>query len=262
MEEDKGGLQYKEDRQHLQGVSPQLAAHADLLLCTAEFSGMMVGFPVHKMVLTAHSPVLSDAIESTLSEGANDGLPRLPLDGDDDLAVRSALACIYHDYVLPSGASSTRRSMPDISLSDAPTHVSHMKLYDKYSMAIVAQTQQHALMKTLRPYMQHGHLTNADTAAIVECASGAQGCNAVPLLALCESIMIRHFSDFTCQYELMTSKLSPACLLSISRGLFKLQGCGAEYYNATKMHKDSPKIISMEVAAVHQIPTDAFRFVE
>lgn len=267
MKQDKGALQYKEDRQHLQDVSPMLAAQADLLLCVTECSEV-VGFPVHKTILTAHSSVLGDAIESTLGNNIHGGLPRLPLDGDDVRAVRSALACMYHDFVLPRGVSSPKASMPDISLKHVPVHTSHMRFYDKYSMTIVAQTQLEALMKPLREYMQHGEITTEDAAAIIACASDAQGSNSVPLVAACESIIVRYFPSFASQYESMRSQLSTASLLSIARGLYKLQertmselrDCNFSMY--ARLLGDSSWIARKAVADVHEIPTDVLRLAE
>lgn len=216
---------HTEDRDHLQGVSPQLAAQADVLLCVTQGS-QTVEFPVHKTILTAHSPVLSDAIESTLgSQAPQDSLPRLPLDGDDILAVHSALAHIYQGYILPDESAQVKSLLPVISFTDLPVYIKHMSFYDKYSMTIVAQTQLASLMPILRRCLQARQLNSADAATVLECAASAQNsklAKLMPMVAPCDAIIIRHFSVFACQQDLMTSKLSTTSMLSIARGLSKL----------------------------------------
>lgn len=223
--EDSEVSPHTEDRDHLQGVSPQLAAQADMLLCVTQGSHT-VELPVHKTILTAHSPVLSDAIESTLgSKAPQDSLPRLPLYGNDILAVHSALAHIYQGYILPDESAQVKSLLPVISFKDLPVYIKHMSFFDKYSMTIVAQTQLESLMPILRRCLQARQLNSADAATVLECAASAQNsklAKLVPMVALCDAIIIRRFSVFACQQELMTSKLFTTSMLSIARGLSSL----------------------------------------
>lgn len=210
------------DRQHLQGVSPQLALQADLLLCATDGS-QSVCFPVHKLVLSAHSPVLSDIFATLTAHTDKTGLPRLSMQEDNIAAVRNALAHIYHVFDLPSDHSSATPSMPALSLGDLPAYASYMEFCDKYDMAIVAQALLARSMPVLRNYLHAASLETTDLTKILDCTAAAHAYKLVPMLAMCEAIIIKHFPAFACNCETMTSKLSNASMLSIAKGLSKLK---------------------------------------
>lgn len=219
-------LPYKEDRQHLLGVSPQFASQTDLLLCVKD-GDHMLGFPVHAMIISAHSPVLCEVLESTsIPRTPREGdLPRLPMTSDSRSAVCSALACIYRYLPLSAMMSQAKAAYPEpeISLDSAAVHASHMRFYDKYGMTRVAEMQTKALMTSLRRCTQLTSLTKEQISQVLECTAAAEDCKLVPLLALCEAIIIRHFAAVSLDPQLMTSKLSSASMLRVAQGCIKLE---------------------------------------
>ena len=57
MLSDNTDCSYEKDDQHLQGVATQFVSSVDLLLCARD-DKLLFGFPVHRVIMLAHSPVL------------------------------------------------------------------------------------------------------------------------------------------------------------------------------------------------------------
>lgn len=277
---------------HEQGVSSQFAGQADLLLCATDGS-QSVCFPVHKLVLSAHSPVLSDIFATLTHNSDKNHLPRLNMQEENIAAVRNALTHIYHAFVLPSEHSSARSSVPALSLDDLPAYASYVEFCDKYDMSIVAQALLERLMPVLRNYLHVAWVDEADLSKILDCTVAAHVYKLVPLLAICEAIIIKHIPAFACNSEMMTSKLSNASMLNIAKGLSLLkeemhsdmvrydakvqdivshcvpgpfalpscqEGLRTEFLSVDKHHGQQQKdvqAISLLLASVHNIPTAA-----
>ena len=88
----------KEDLQHLQGLPPLFRDAFDTVLCVAEQDDM-IGFPVHRAIIAAHSPILHNVLlDLDTSDAQQQALLKqcqIPTMEDDCTAVRAILACMY-----------------------------------------------------------------------------------------------------------------------------------------------------------------------
>lgn len=218
MEDSNDTSSFCEDRQHLQGIPTHFASQTDLLL-TVQDGTETIGFPVHKTLVSAHSPVLSEMLDSLVHKQEQTQLPRLTMMDDSCAALRSALQCIYEGY---HTTEATAHPKPAPQLSTAATHISNMKFLDKYNMAKVAQMQTEAFMAPLRGLVQHTIVSEEEVAHILDCAAAAQACELELVLALCEAIIIAHYPTFALQHLLMTSKLLPPTIFRVAQGYIQL----------------------------------------
>lgn len=221
MLHDDANFGYEEDRQHLQGLSPHFASKVDLLLCVQEGS-QETAFPVHEMIVSAHSSVLSHVFEdtsATVTKPRDSKLARVPMMDDSCSAVRSALTCMYACFPLtPSTALQSDNSFGcNLSLDSMPTHTSHMKFYDKYNMTKIAEMQTEAFMTPLQSCLMADSLDTEAVAHVLDCAAAATKCELLAMLAVCEDIITRHFDVFMCQHSLMASKLSSCSMLKVAQ---------------------------------------------
>lgn len=215
--------QYTEDRQHLTGVSTQFASQVDLALYATN-GEQTFRFPVHRTLLSAYSSVLGELIEATLLKRKEDQTPDLMMVDDSCSALRSALACIYTPLTMPGNPSPPPTSEPELSLTDVPIHASHMKFYDKYGMRRVAQTQTEAMLVPLRRRLRLASLPKVDIAQNLDCAAAArEAATLVPILAVCEVVITRHFPAFALRPQVMAAKLSSASMLRVAQGWVKIQ---------------------------------------
>ena len=211
---------YEEDCGHLQGLLPDFASQADVVLCVKD-SDHIIGFPVHKVIISGHSIILSQMLENLQPETLQRQRPSLMMMDDSSSAIRSALACMYRSFPI-SGSKSQAKSQ-QISLDDVPDHAKHMKLYDKYNMAKVAEMQTEAFMQPLRTCGSAPTLSSESVCCILHCAAAAEQCGLDGMLALCEAIVTKHFSLFLSHRDLLTSQLPCASMLRVNENRMKMQ---------------------------------------
>lgn len=214
---------YEEDCEHLQGLLPDFASQADVVLCVKN-TDHSIGFPVHRLIVSGHSTILSQMLENlqpVADETVQRQLPSLLMMDDSCSAVRSALACMYRSF--PTSGSRSQAKSQEISLECVPDHALHMRLYDKYNMARIAEIQTEAFMELLRQCLSITDLSNNSAGHILQCAAAAEECGLGAMLALCEVIVMKHFPLFDSCRELLTSKLPSTSVLRIYDSRMKLQ---------------------------------------
>lgn len=232
----------KEDRQHLLGVSSLFASQTDLLLCVRDDAfNQEWEFPVHRIIMSAHSPVLSDLLQSTLNQPQAQQ-SRLPMVDDCCWAVCSALNCIYRDLPLPEQEEQAFRAKRQKSLTPSKLActpglehaplcciISSMEFCDKYSMTRVAKLTIQAAMAHLHEWAQLASIYPSKNTQILDCITVAEVRGLLPMLAICEALIICHFTDATqvrdteTATQLITSKLSTVSMLRIAQGRMHLQ---------------------------------------
>ena len=221
-----GGLldaDYKQDVHHLTALKPSFASEVDVVLCA--FDGdRVVGFPVHKAVISQYSPVLSQALQDLFETSRPDKaqhLQRLPMIDDDCSAIRSMLACVYGCCTY-TGTPRACKSAPKVSLADSkmiPIHANKMRLPHKYSMTQILVAQE----KSLLPALEHLADTPSPArfgqqhALILETAIVAEACRTPQLLAVCEAFVVQNFEAYTKKGPAQISKLSKASLIRIAQ---------------------------------------------
>ena len=174
---------YEKDDRHLQGLAAQFVSSVDLLLCAWDGKAMF-GFPVHRVIILAHSPVLSELLEDLSGAEQNASrqktMPRIPMTGDSCTAIRAALDCIYGSYPSASKGSSMSALL---GLQDAAACARNMVFPHKYGMTLVLTFQEEKVIPVLRRALDRwifDQRPDDDSFAhIVECASMAEHCGCV-----------------------------------------------------------------------------------
>ena len=146
----------QEDRQHLEGLLPAVAAGVDLVLLVRS-EKRTVGLPVHAALISAHSPVLGQLLLDLRATGGrhhNQQTACLPMMDDSYAALVAALKCIYGCFPgqkeLPQSSNTCSYSAPNVNLAEAALCAPDMLLSHKYGMAKVLGLQAEAFMEPLR----------------------------------------------------------------------------------------------------------------
>ena len=107
---------------------------------------------------------------------------------------------------------------PKVTLETAPILAMHMELYNKYDMIRLAKLETSTFTPALRECLQLvDALSNSEIVPhVLHCAAAAEKCGLVAMLALCEAIVVKHFSFFICERDMLSSKLSSASMLRIA----------------------------------------------
>ena len=210
-------LQEKEDVAHLEGLDPSFACTVNLVL-SAQDKDQTVKFPVHKDVVSGHSPILCQFIGEL--PPADKSTPHLPLVGDGSLAVHDVLAHMYAPFRTSKQTASTAAS--PVSLADWSVVLDRLRLAHKYSMFSIGVAQEKSLMVPLSKLV-NGPYHERSSALVLQIATVAQECKCQTILASCEAFVVKHFQAYAaaCQPEVV-SKMSPASLFRISQGLMQL----------------------------------------
>lgn len=167
--------------------------------------------------------MLDDLFATLPDQSDKTHMPRLSMKEDTVAAVSNALAHICHGFVLPNQDSSARNSKLAFVLCNLPAYASYIEFCDKYDMAIVAQALLAQTMPVLRNYLYASWWEEEHPSQILDCTAVAHAYNLVPMLAMCEAIIIKHFAKFACNCEMMTSKLSKESMLNVAKGMSKLK---------------------------------------
>lgn len=223
-----------EDVEHLKSLDPAFLSQVDLVLCASDCSSV-VGFPVHSVIISSHSPVLSQFLQEMNNErdSIKQHLPRFPMVDDDCSAIRDMLRCMYGG--LPRANS--QEAAPIFSRGSAdlemiPIEASKMRLTHKYGMLDIKQKQETLLLPALYQLIHATTLVSQaggmDTrrqqcTLVLEIASVAEDCKCAQLLAVCEAFIVGHFDEFTTQSYALRNALSSASLLRVAQGLSMCQ---------------------------------------
>ena len=223
-----------EDVEHLKGLDPSFSSQVDLVLCASDCSHV-VGFPVHSVIISSHSPVLSQFIQELHKEkdSTKQQLPRFPMVDDDCSAIRNMLKCMYGGLPRANSQQAVPRfSQGSEELETIPIEASKMRLTHKYGMLAIKQEQE---MLLLPPLHQLVHATALVSQAgkmctlgqqctlVLETAFVAEECKCTQLLAVCEAFIAQHFDEFTAQSYALSNTLSSASLLRVAQGLSMFQ---------------------------------------
>lgn len=187
----------KEDLQHLQGLPPLLAEQADLNLCCKENAHEVV-FPVHRVIISAHSPVLSKALTDLRSSAVDAGLGskmQLPMIGDSVTAVREVLFLMYRWF---TSDTATPRTLLECNSGFMLSDAKNLILAHKYSMNSILLAQEEAILDGIREVMFEGAESVEDSysqycSRILEYTSVAEQCGCITLLTFCEAWLVAHF---------------------------------------------------------------------
>lgn len=188
MLSDNTDCSYENDDQHLQGLATQFVSSVDLLLCARD-DKLMFGFPVHRVIMLAHSPVLSnlseDLPELDHRESRQQTMPRVPMTDDSCTAIRAALSCIYGSYPSSEGVSRAGSVSAALPLQKAAAQAQNMILPHKYGMTKVLACQEEALIPVLKQALNTTIYSDTSCDAhfnpIVDCAAVAEHCGSVVL---------------------------------------------------------------------------------
>ena len=204
----------RDDVAHFEGLDPTFASTVNLVLSVRD-KDLTVKFPVHKDVISGHSPILCQFIKEL--PAANNTTPHLPMVGDSYSAVHDILACIYGPFHPSRNPAYTK---PDsISLADWPIQVNNLYLAHKYGMLSILMAQEESLMLALIGLVD-GLYTVERGSVVMDIAIVAKACRCKRMLASCETFVVKHFESFAdFQRQEVLSKLSPASLFRVSQGL-------------------------------------------
>ena len=140
-----------EDVEHLKGLDPSFSSQVDLVLCASDCSHV-VGFPVHSVIISSHSPVLSQFIQELHKEkdSTKQQLPRFPTVDDDCSAIRNMLKCMYGGLPRANSQQAVPRfSQGSEELETIPIEASKTRLTHKYGMLAIKQEQEILLLPPL-----------------------------------------------------------------------------------------------------------------
>ena len=215
-----------QDKQHLLGVSASFAAKVDLVLCAGKPDNR-VGFPVHSVIISGHSPVLCQLLEEVQStcERQEASLRTLPMVDDSCTAVRAVLKHIYQPFQLDSSEVETNTDMAAPSIDTAPAILDIVTLAHKYGMTRVLSAQEQGLMILLQSLLGQlvGTTSQDEHSFVLKCASVADQCKLSALSTFCEGVIAIHFKSFSQEEHAMAGTLSSASMLRIAQTIFKLQ---------------------------------------
>ena len=203
----------QEDRAHLQGLDTTFAGNVNLILC-AKDQERVIGFPVHKDIISAHSPVLCQIMGELTTSCSNP--QQLPMVDDSCSAIRDILARIYGAF-----GHTSKQSVPSVACSFSSKHWSvtanTLRLCHKYAMIKLESALEESLVQPLTQYLRRWPSTQQHN-MVLEIASVAEECNRNSLLVLCEAYVVKYFAYYESKPNAM-SKLSSASMFRISSGL-------------------------------------------
>ena len=214
---------YEEDTQHLQGLPSLVASQVDLVLCVKD-GDSTIGFPVHKILLSLHSPILSKVVEQLQPTADLCGkAPSLPMVGDICAAVRSAVTFMYRWI---SSDEDTPQTLLTANLGKSLPNANDMLLSHKYGMSNILLSQEDAVLEGLhRTIFEPVYTTDqpytSQHAKILDTAEIAERCGCSTLLTFCEASIIAHFHVYLKKQDVLNSKLTTASMLRIAQGVAK-----------------------------------------
>lgn len=181
-----------QDRDHLQGLDSTFALTADVVLYADAGKNCLTGFPVHREIISAQSPVIFQLLEAERSNGVSEQQPlRLPLSNDrDNLYSNSAMrAAVSYLYSQSCGGSQPCGLRVDLQL--LPTHAECMRLFHHYGMENTLM----ALDKDLQGPLEQLVKTDVTTFSschldeFVKFAIDAEDCGCMSILKVCEALI-------------------------------------------------------------------------
>ncbi len=191
---------------HLQRVSQAFVSAADIVLSVND-GDTVIDLPAHSVVLSGHSPVLSDLLQSIKTRrpdaeqqptACSSKLP-VPMVGDSLHEVQALLDAIY----LPFAATGT---LDSAALQPADPY-SALLLAHKYGMAKLTADLESELVKKVQAACAECNLWPGDVGysasstsvlgarVATEYAAAAEKCHLTRLLAHSEAYIVRHFHE-------------------------------------------------------------------
>lgn len=252
--------EYQEDRQHLEGLLPDVAAGVDLVLLV-ESEEHRVGLPVHAALMSAHSPVLGQLLLELRETGSKQHKQQtacLPMTDDSYAAVVAALKCIYGSFPrqdeLPQSSKKYSYSAPKVDLAKAEASLcaQDMLLSHKYGMTKVLESQAEAFMEPLREAVLSkiiGYLNKYEPYCdqVLDCIAVAQTCECYAMSALCEAFIIRFYRCFLTKQDVLLAKLPKESMLQIMLGF---------YHHSPDIGVSQVKRIVERLASQHETPAE------
>lgn len=214
------------DLRHLEGLPAEFTSKVDLILCVRQ-GAWNLGFPVHKSIISAHSPVLCEAIldlqpPEDQADAQSSELLRLPLVDDNCSAVRAALSSMYESCTWATRSAKARQNGDN--LWEASDCVEHIRFAHKYAMNKTLQLQQktlvHYLCKLCTSETVYSH--SPDCAFIFKCIGLAEELVLNEVLQACEAVIVANFEAFR-QPQTLAIKLGPSSMLAIATAVFQGQ---------------------------------------
>lgn len=217
-----------QDTQQLLGVSPSFAAQVDLVLCAGKPDNR-VGFPVHSMIISGHSPVLCQLLEEMQSpceqQRQEASLLTIPMMDDRCTAVRALLEYIYQPFQLERSEVGSQTDIAAPSMDTASAILDNVILAHKYGMTTVLLAQEQGLMIPLQSLLSQpvGTMSQDEHSFVLKCASVADQYSLAAMSTFCEGVIALHFTSFSQEEHAMASTLSSASMLRIAQISYKLQ---------------------------------------